>query len=128
MEQDLRLFCREKGVESESELIRQAIARYIYEDYRDESLLLRGVKDLGEKLAELRDMLDLTFRYARLAHINLLAYNPEIDSELSGAAFSSAMNRHAKFFSAFQESLKTDPPFFERLLHRYFTGEDHGQD
>jgi Arc/MetJ-type ribon-helix-helix transcriptional regulator len=123
MEKDLRLFCRDNRIESESELIRQAIAKYLYSGYEDNSLLLKAVKSLEEKLTETRDMLDVTFRYQRLMHINLLAYNPEIDGELSEAAFKSAVNRHGKFFSSFQESLKADPPFFERLLHRYFSGE-----
>jgi hypothetical protein len=123
MEKDLRAFCRDKGIESESELIRQAVAAYIYADYADETLKLQGLKDIREQITELRDMLDLTFRYIRLAHINLLAYHPEIDPALSGAAFTSAQARHTRFFSSFQESLKGDPPFFERLLHRYFSGE-----
>jgi Arc/MetJ-type ribon-helix-helix transcriptional regulator len=127
MEKDIRSFCRDKGVESESELIRQAVAGYIYADYADETLKLQGLKEIREKIAELRDILDLTFRYIRLMHINLLAYHAEIDSGLSGAALKSATDRHARFFSSFQESLKSDPPFFERLLHRYFDGDDHGQ-
>ena len=127
MEKDLRQFCRDNGIESESELIRQAVAGYIYADYDDETLKLQGLKDLRETMTGLRDMLDVTFRYIRLMHINLLAYHAEIDSELSGAAFKSATDRHARFFSSFQESLKSDPPFFERLLHRYFSEDDHGQ-
>ena len=128
MEKDLRQFCRDKGIESESELIRQAVAGYIYADYNDETLKLQGLKDLREKITELRDMLDLTFRYIRLMHINLLAYHAEIDSELSGAALKSATDRHARFFYSFQESLTSDPPFFERLLHRYYSdGDGHGQ-
>jgi hypothetical protein len=127
MEKDLRAFCRDKGIESESELVRQAIAAYIYAEYRDETLKLQGLKDLKEQAAELRDMLDVTFKYLRLMHINLLAYHAEIDGELSGAAFASSQARHARFFSSFQESLKTDPPFFERLLHRYFSGETHDE-
>jgi hypothetical protein len=122
MEKDIRAFCRDKGIESESELIRQAVAGYIYADYGDETLKLQGLKDIREQIAELRDMLDLTFRYIRLMHINLLAYHPELDGELTGAAFASAQTRHGRFFSSFQESLKSDPPFFERLLHRYFSG------
>jgi hypothetical protein len=130
MEKDLRSFCRDKGVESESELVRQAIAGYIYADYRDETLKLQGLKDIREKIAGLHDMFDILFRYVRLMHINMLAYNAEIDPELSAAALKSATDRHARFFSSFQESLKSDPPFFERLLHRYFTDTDteHGQD
>jgi len=121
MEADIGAYCRDKGIESESELIRQAIAKYIYADYGDETLKLRGIKDALEKIEELRDMADVTFRYIRLAHINLLSYNAEIGAETADAAFKSATDRHEKFFAAFQNGLKNDPPFFERLLHKYFT-------
>jgi len=120
MEADMRSFCRDKGIESESELVRQAIAKYIYADYKDETLKLQGLKQMQEILAELKDMIDITFKYIRLMHINTLAYHPEIDTQFADAAFSSANNRHDKFFNVFQDSLKNDPPFFERLLHKYY--------
>ena len=126
MESDMRSYCRDKGIESESELVRQAIAKYIYADYKDETLKLQGLKHIEEKLAELRDMIDVIFKYIRLMHINTLAYHPEIDPGLADAAFLSATIRHNKFFDALQDSLKSDPPFFERLLHKYFTGESDG--
>jgi len=128
MEKDLRHYCRDRGIESESELIREAIARYIYSDYKDETLKLQGIDRLQKGLTELRDMAELSFKYLRLMHISLLAYNAEIDPELADAALKSARTRHAKFFDAFQDSLKNDPPFFERLLHKYYTGTDNGQD
>jgi hypothetical protein len=127
MEADMRAFRRDRGVESESELIRQAIAAYIYADYRDDTLKLRGLMNLEKAVSTLRDMVDILFRYTRLAHINLLAYNPEIDPGLADAAFRSATGRHDRFFEAFRDSLKNDPPFFERLLHNYFTGDSDGQ-
>jgi hypothetical protein len=85
---------------------------------------LQGLQEIREKVGELHDMLDITFRYMRLMHINLLAYNAEIDSGVSAAAYKSAVDRHEKFFVSFQDRLKSDPPFFERLLHRYFSGEN----
>jgi Arc/MetJ-type ribon-helix-helix transcriptional regulator len=127
MEKDLRAFCRRKNIESESELVRQAIAKYIYADYDEETLKLQGIAAMRRQTSELRDMLELTFKYIRLTHINFLAYNAEIDPALADAAFQSATRRHDKFFAAFQDSLKNDPPFFERLLHQYFTGEADGQ-
>ena len=130
MEADMRSYCRDKGIESESELVRQAIAKYIYADYKDETLKLQGLKQAQEKIAELRDMADITFKYIRLMHINTLAYHPEIDAQFADAAFASANNRHDKFFSVFQDSLKNDPPFFERLLHKYYSEspeENNGQ-
>jgi hypothetical protein len=59
-------------------------------------------------------------------HMNLLAYNAEIDGSLLEAAFQSAMNRHNVFFSSFQDDLKNNPPLFERLLHKYFTEDGNG--
>jgi hypothetical protein len=127
METDLRSYCRDKGIESESELVRQAVAKYIYADSRDETLKLQGLADTAKKIEELRDMVDILFRYVRLMHINLLAYSAEIDAEFADAALKSATARHEKFFSSFQNSLKNDPPFFERLLHRFFTESPDGQ-
>jgi len=127
MEVDMRSFCRDKGIKSESELIRQAIAKYIYADFKDETLKLQGLKKIEEKITELKDMLDITFKYLRLMHINTLAYHPEIDTQFADAAFASANNRHDKFFNVFQDGLKNDPPFFERLLHKYFSGDSNEQ-
>jgi len=127
MRADMRSFCRDKGIESESELVRQAIAKYIYADYKDETLKLQGLKQTHETLAELKDMLDITFKYIRLMHINNLAYHPEIDTQFADAAFASANNRHDKFFNVFQDSLKNDPPFFERMLHKFYSEETNGQ-
>lgn len=127
MENDLLVYRRNKGIESESELIRQAIAKYIYSDSSDDTFMLKGLEELRKKEEEIKDMLDLFFKYLRLTHISLLSYHPEIDTELADAAYKSALTRHRKFFDAFQESLKNDPPFFERLLHKYYTGENSGE-
>jgi hypothetical protein len=126
MEADLRLYCREKGVGSESELIRQAIVKYLAADYDDGSLNLAALKTVGSDVAQLKDMVRILFGYLRRMHINLLAYHGEIAPEYKDAALSSAANRHEKFFAAFRESLRSDPPFFEKLLHGYVTGEIDG--
>ena len=126
MEADMRSFCRDKGIESESELVRQAIGKYIYADYKDETLKLQGLKQTLESIAELKDMIDITFKYIRLMHVNILAYHPDI-SAFADAALASANARHDKFFNTFQNSLKNDPPFFERLLHKYYSEENNGQ-
>jgi hypothetical protein len=128
METDMRSFCRDKNIESESELVRQAVAKFIYADYKDETLKLQGLNQVKEKIIELRDMTDILFNYVRLMHINILAYLPEIDTKLADAAFASATNRHNKFFEAFQDSLKNNPSFFERLLHKFYSGETDGKD
>jgi len=128
MSADMRTFCRDKGIESESELIRQAIAHYIYADYKDETLKLQGLKQMREQITEVRDMVDISFNYMRLMHINILCYLPEIDTKLADAAFTSATNRHNKFWDKLQDSLKNNPSFFERLLHKFYSGETDGKD
>ncbi|MDR0495896.1 MAG: hypothetical protein LBG95_09765 [Treponema sp.] len=128
MEADLRSFCRDKNIESEAELVRQAIARYIYADRDDETLKLQGLRQMREQITELRDMVDIFFNYVRLMHINILGYLPEIDGKMADAAFASATFRHNKFFSAFQDGLKNNPAFFERLLHTFYFGGRDGQD
>ena len=126
MEKDISQYCRDNRIQNESELVRKAIADYIYNDYSDNSLKLSGLKTLQNKIEELRDMIEILFKYTRLMHINILGYNPELDEEFADTAFKSAMMRHNKFFDAFQDSLKSDPPFFERILHKYYSGENNG--
>jgi len=118
---DMRSFCRDKNIESESELIRQAIGNFIYSDYNDESLKLQGMKKIQEQITELRDMLEIEFKYMVRFHISMLAYHSEIDGQLVDAAYLSAVHRHDKFFNALQESLRNDPPLFEKLLSRYYS-------
>jgi hypothetical protein len=129
METDIKLYCRARGIDSASELVRQAVASYIYDDYDDGALKLQGLRDLSLRASELRDMLELVFRYLVKMHTNLLGYFAEIDAPFANAAYRSAQDRHDKFFAAFQAGLKNDPPFFERLLHTYFTegGSDAGR-
>ena len=127
LEFDIRSFCRDKGIESESELVRQAIANYIYTDYKDETLKLQGLKHLQEKVAELRDMLEITFSYIQILHKDNLAYHPDIDTQFADAAFNSANNRYNKIFNVFQDSFKNNPPMFERLLHKYYTEDSNEQ-
>jgi hypothetical protein len=123
MEEDMRSYCREKGIKSENELIRQAIVHYIDREYDDNTLKLIGLKDIRESLGTMRDILSVLFSYQNMMHLNLLAYHPEIDEELKKAAYSSAQNRLDKFFASFRERLRDDHPFFEKLLHIYMTGE-----
>jgi Arc/MetJ-type ribon-helix-helix transcriptional regulator len=123
----LRRYCREKEIESESELIRQAIVKYIEpDDYNDAGLKLTGIKDIRESLGRLADMTGVLFSYLHTMHTNLLAYHPEIDAELKDAALRSAQARQEKFYQAFRESLREDPPFFEKLLHDYVSGDLDG--
>ena len=121
LETDMSTYCRDKGIESENELVRQAIAKYIYVDYKDETLKLQGLKQIQEKQTELRDMINIIFSYLRLMNINMLAYHPEIDQQIKESALSSANNRHDKFYNSFLDSLKNDPPFFERILHKFYS-------
>jgi hypothetical protein len=126
LEADMRSFCRDKGIESENELIRQAVGKYIYADYKDETLKLQGIKQLQDKITELRDMVEIIFSYLIKMHTNILAYLPELDPSVKNSAQASAVNRHDKFFNFFQDSLKNDPPFFERLLHKFYSEDSNG--
>jgi len=121
LQADMRSFCRDKGIESESELIRQAIGKYIYADYKDETLKLQGINQLQDKITELRDMVEIIFNYLIKMHTNILAYHPELDPAVKNSALVSAASRHDKFFDFFQDSLKNNPPFFERLLHKFYS-------
>jgi hypothetical protein len=121
LEVNLRSYRRKKGIESEQELIRQAVCNYIYADYKDETLKLQGLKQLQEKVMELRDMIEIIFSYMHLMHKNILAYHPEIDQSLKEAALSSSALCIDKFFAAFHDGFRNNPPFFERLLDKYFT-------
>ena len=122
IEQDMRSYCREKGIDSECEFIRQAIVKYMDSDYDDNTLKLTGLKDVREHITQLKDMISVLFNYLHRMHLNLLAYHPEIAEELKDAAYASASNRHEKFLAGFRKRLQDDPAFFERLLHAYVAG------
>ena len=126
LEKDIREYCRDNKIESESELIRKSIADYIYNDYSDNSLKLQGLKTLQNRVEELRDMINVLFKYTSLMHMNLLGYFPELDEDIVDAAFKSANMRHNKFFDAFQDSFRMEPSFFERILHKYYTEDNNG--
>jgi len=120
--EDMRAYCRENGIKSESELVRQAIVAYIDRDYSDSTLKLSGIKNIKDGISQLRDMLSVFFSYQNTMHLNLLAYHPEIADGLKDAAFKSAQSRLDKFNESFKSRLKEEPPFFEWLLHSYVTG------
>ena len=124
MEADVQAFIRDKNIESENELIRHAISNYIYADYAEDTLKLQGIKKIQDQIIEIKDMIDVTFKFLNLFHISMLAYHPDIDLTQVDAAYNSAKRRHEKFLISFQESLRRDPPFFERLLHKYFSEEN----
>jgi len=121
MELDMRSFQRDKNIESENELIRQAIGNYIYSDYTDETLKLQGMKNIQTKIDEMRDMIDILFRFLERVHVSLLAYHPELDQQVVDSAFISATHRNDKVIKALRGSLKNDPPFLDRLLSTFFT-------
>jgi hypothetical protein len=60
METDMRSFRRDKGIESESELVRQAVAKYIYADYKDKMPNSYSIKQIQELLA--RCQLSISFK------------------------------------------------------------------
>lgn len=119
----MKTFCRDNKIDSEAELVRAAIAHYLDRSYSEETLKMQGVHALINKVETLSDMLDAMFKYIYKMHTNILGYLPEIDAELKDAAYKSAAFRHEKFFNVFQNSLKQDPPFFEKLLSRFYTEE-----
>jgi hypothetical protein len=121
LETDMRSFCRDRHIESESELVRQAVGKYIYADYKDETLKLQGIKLLQDKTDRLRDMIEIIFKYLVKMHVNILAYHPELDHNVKTSALSSAAARHDKFFASLQGDFKNDPPFFEKLLHSFYS-------
>jgi adenine-specific DNA methylase len=51
MAADMRSFCRDKNIESESELVRQAVAKYIYTDYNDKAVNRHVMKQFQEILS-----------------------------------------------------------------------------
>ena len=126
MTEDIRSYCREKGIESESEFIRQAIAHYIDREYGDETLKLSGIKDLREGISQLKDMVSVLFTYINFMHQNTLAYHHELPDQVKESAMASAQARIDKFFEAFRKRLRNDPPLFEKLLHKYVTGSLDG--
>jgi len=60
MEADIRSFRRDRGIQSDSELIRKAIAKYIYTDYKDVTLNRYIMKQIQELFA--RCQLSVTFK------------------------------------------------------------------
>jgi len=120
--EDMHVYCRDNGIKSESELVRQAIIAYIDKDYSDNTLKLSGIKNIKEAVSQIHDMLSVLFNYLNMMHLNLLAYHPEISDPLKDAAFKSSRNRLDKFNESFRSHLKENPPFFEALLHKYVTG------
>jgi hypothetical protein len=119
---DMRQYCRENNIHSENELIRQAVVRFLDKDMSDSTLKLSSLKDVKENLSILHDMVTLLFTYIHYMHHNLLVYHGEIPDEFKDTAFSSAEQRVNRFYTSFQEKLKEDPAFFEKLLHKYVTG------
>ena len=120
--EDIHTHCRDNGIKSESELIRQAIIAYIDKDYHDSTLKLSGIKAIKDSLSRINDMLSVFFNYQNMMHLNLLAYHPEISGGLKDAAYRSAQDRLDKFNESFRNHLKENPPFFEYILHEFVTG------
>ena len=60
MDADMSLFCRNKCIKSESELIRKAVADYIYTNKKDETPNHHSLKQLQELLS--RCQLSISFK------------------------------------------------------------------
>jgi hypothetical protein len=117
----LKSYMAGKGIDSQSELIRQAILDFIGRDANDSTLQLQASRRLEKEVRELRDMVDVLFRFVCYANVNMLGYHPEIPEEMAASAFDDAKRRHDTFFRSFQKTLEADPSFFERLLHNYYS-------
>jgi Arc/MetJ-type ribon-helix-helix transcriptional regulator len=128
MESEVAAYCREKNIESESEVIRRAVSEYIHKEYYDTTLELTAINNTQRKIEDLRDMIEIMFKYVARMHENLLAYNGQIPDELAGAAYLSAQTRHKRFMAVFGDKLGEDPPLFERLLHKYYTDGETRKD
>ena len=122
MTADIRSYCRDRGIESESEFVRQAVSYYITREYDEETLKLFELKKQKENISQIMDMLSVFFSYINFMHQNLLAYHPEIDDQIKESAMASAKVRIDKFFESFRSRLHDDPPLFEKLLHKYVAG------
>ena len=120
--EDMRAYCREHGIKSESELIRQAVVHYMDRDGSDGTLRLSALKDIKSGLSQALDTISVLFTYLHNMHGNLLAYLSEIPAEFKDAAYASSRQRLERFFASFQERLREDSSFFEKVLHRYVTG------
>lgn len=119
---DMRQYCREHGIKSESEFIRQAVVSYMDRDHGDDTLKLSSLKVIRDDLSQAIDTLKITFSYLHNMHGNILAYLPEIPGNFKDTAYSSGRQRLDRFFDWFQDRLKDDPSFFEKILHKYVTG------
>jgi len=62
MEKDMRLYCQSRGIKSESDLVRQAIAAYIYSDFAGKTLKPEGADEMCKQIKELRNTLDRIFK------------------------------------------------------------------
>jgi len=122
MDRDIRAFCRDNRIGSESEFIRQAVVEYVSNFYSDSTLRLLGLKEVKDRLSNLKDMLSILFSYCHQMHLSLLAYHAPLDDGVKEAALKSAQARLDKFFESFQKRIMDDPPFFERLLHGFVSG------
>ena len=123
LERELDLYCSSRQIKSQSDLICEAIRYYVEPDVKDETLRLIGIKDMQVKLQKAIDMLQVMFNFLISMYKNNLCYHPEIPESLKREAFMSASKRFDIFYDFFQKSLKDDAPFFERILHQYFSDE-----
>jgi len=60
MEADMRSFRMDKGIKNDSELIRMAIAKYIYTDFKDGTMNRHIMKQIQEMFS--RCQLSITFK------------------------------------------------------------------
>jgi Arc/MetJ-type ribon-helix-helix transcriptional regulator len=123
LDRELDLYCSSRHIRSKSDLVREAVRYYVEPDVKDETLRLIGIKDMQIKLQKLIDAQQVIFSFLVSMHKNNLCYHPEIPDSLKPEASASAGARFDTFYNSFQNSIKNDMPFFERILHQYFSDE-----
>ena len=123
----IKNYCMIHNIDNESDLIRQAVIHYCEQrGYDDSTLQLTGLKKIESQIEQLIHMVMILFNYTHTAHESNLIYHPEIDDRLKEAAVASAQYRLNTFFKAFQERLKKDTTFFNKILMEYKAGNYNG--
>jgi len=62
MEKDMKVFCKKRGIKSENELVREAIAAYIYTDPNSTALNVYSMEELCRKIDMVQSSFNRVFR------------------------------------------------------------------
>jgi len=121
LENAIKVHCLENKIENESELVRVAVAKYIFPDSSDTALQYVSLRDMQIKIQDLSDAVHIILEYMKSMHRHLLIYKNNIPDNLLNSAVEGAQKSYRDFFKDFTDGLKNDdPPFIERMLHRWY--------